>query len=1114
MADDWYRHSLPGPSGISRGGRNEENNDETDGNDDDDDDSNEDDNNEDNNGESSDDSRDDSPLFGQQGFPHLEPTDLEIVQEQLDDMFTGVASKTRFSRAEGQSDLRFLFDSEFDLYLRRYVLPRLRAVFSGNRSYWVWLSVKLRFQKIADPEDFFDFWSVFRNDSWFLSWVHSPTERERFIRHIISEWSDDVYSDIAMMCSQESGWSFYAIGCVDVRVAQNTPANLLRFAGSGNKKRAFHPLLTNLFNRLVIDPSLYLRRGYAQDNYCVPACVLLALHNRLGPSIRTINVTKLEAELPLLHFSQLLQVARPGIALSQLSAFEKQLSPIPADLLRVFPALAVFRGIALNLFTIRRADGEFRLFPTSLSEHSRDDAFFSVDMIVDNDDIRETKQREASRHNVLHCLLVTQLSRLVNKFSHCRSNISKYTYICKVCMKTFKSTAAKSDHFKICDNKKRGRCGKRRVRNQLIHRPYRINRFTLKTEQNGLSFQRKHCARLLKPLSFSCLDFEQIGRTIDKSQADASNFERTPGNAISSQAPLSYSIQHRGLYPDIPLPQSLIEPRIKFINQADPHPEKTFFLSLLYTIREDLLLHSRFIQDLLSHDQGPPPPNQRTPEQLGYMYSVTRCQICNVRFGSKKRSPKTGAPYLVRRCFDHFHFLEDSSQIRAVTCQVIVVDPAVIFSSGGHFLVHWSFFNVWRSFFVGPTIVLVILVIFGHLLVHWSFFVNNGFLIIFVGPTIVFMSATAFFQGCNLSYSCERSDATMTWACHYGSKYDHLLVLRALLEYGAKDVITYTRHNGETYSRKLLKGVPRAIFKNENEIVSLSFRFTCPFEICTCQMSRVEREHLKLEGTPVRPCPFARKVRFFDTFLFTNCSLDKMIAGLHEARNREGLALDQVFYSTVRYARSLNLSPRQTEILISKKLKMPFESLTTVEAMIAQTTCPPASYFKSVLKGEKGLTTEEMNDFKKVWDECNVQNLYQLFTWYNVLDTCQMADASAFFMGKLHAVCGLHPLHFLTISSLALSSMLYNCRSPENRHRQLFLPFLTQEVYEFFEAGLCGGFSTNQAFWALFNGGYFSLEDPDNNDLVCTGETHDYNSLYPSVRAALKLYSWTWAFFF
>ena len=339
----------------------------------------------------------------------------------------------------------------------------------------------------------------------------------------------------------------------------------------------------------------------------------------------------------------------------------------------------------------------------------------------------------------------------------------------------------------------------------------------------------------------------------------------------------------------------------------------------------------------------------------------------------------------------------------------------------------------------------------------------------------------------------------MTWACHYGSKYDHLLVLRALLEYGSKEVITYTRQNGTTYRRKLLRGEPRAIFKSENEIISLSFKFTCPFELCACRMSREEREHLKLEEKPLRPCPFARKLRFIDTFLFTNCSLDKMITGLHQARVKEGLPLDQAFYSTVRYARSLHLSPRQTEILISKKLTMPFEALTTVEAMINQTTCPPPSYFKSVLKGKKGLTAQEMNDFRQVWDECNVQNLYQLFTWYNILDTCQMADATAFYMGKLHAVCGLHPLHFLTISSLSLASMLYNCRSPDNRHRRLFLPFLSQEIYEFFEANLCGGYSTNQGFWAFFNGGFFSLEDQENNDFVCSGELHDYNGLYATV---------------
>ena len=698
MADDWWRHSLPGTSGLSSsrdgGGRRNDDDDDDDEDDDDDDDDDSDINQ--NYGtadESSDDDRNDSPLFGRQGFPHLEPTDLAIVQEQLNDMFVGVASKTRFSRAAGQSDLRFLFDSEFDLYLRRFVMPRLRNVFSGGRSYWVWLSVKLRFQKISDPTDFMDFWSVFRNKSWFLSWVHSSEERERFLRHIISEWSDDVYTDIAQMCSQESGWSFFAISCVDVRVAENTPSNLLRFAGSSDKNRPFHPLLKNLFHKLVVDPSPFLRKGFAKDNYCVPACILLALHNRLGPPIRTMNVTKIEAELPLLNFSGLLQVSRPGISLSQLSALEKRLSPVPSGLLRAFPALAIYRGISLNLFTVRRADGEFRLFPTSLSEHSRDSNFFSVDMIVDNDDIREINAPATSHpRGVLHCLLVLQLARLVNKFSHRRSNVSKYAHICKVCMKTFHSAAGKLEHFQICDNKKRGVCGKRRVRNQLIHRPYRINRFTLKREQDGLSFQRSKCARLLKPLSFSCLDFEQIGRKIDKSQADASDFERTPGSAISVQAPLSYSIQHRSLYPEIPLPANLISPRIKFINRDDPTPEKTFFLSLLYTIREDLLFHSRFIQDLLSHDQGPPPLHQRTFQQLAYMYSVKRCEICNVRFGSRKKSPKTGAYYPVRRCFDHHHFLENSSQIRAVTCQV---SPVVILFFAIACFVRRSIWSIW-----------------------------------------------------------------------------------------------------------------------------------------------------------------------------------------------------------------------------------------------------------------------------------------------------------------------------------------------------------------------------------------------------------------------------------
>ena len=671
MADDSWRHSLPGPSGASSSSRRRtgsSSDDEPEGNargiggddggdgdyggndDDDDDDS------------------DDEPLFGRSGFPHLDDTDLTIVQRQLDDMYVGVASKTRFARAEGQNHLRFIFDSEFDLYLRRYVLPRLRDVFSGRQSYWVWLSVNMRFQQISDPTDFFDFWSAYRQESWYLSWMHSATQREQFIRHIISEWSDDVYSDVANMCSQESGWSFYSITCVDVRVAANTPTNRLRFAGHP-VLRPFHPLLKDLFRRIVIDPARKLKAGYNRNTLCVPACVLLAIHVKIGPAMKSVSKTAFESELKLLGFSSLLDISKPGIALSQLSAFEELLSPIPASLRRKFPLLSVYRGISLNVFTVQRKDDAFDIFPTSLSKHSRNSQFFQVDMMVDNDDIREARNTTSPIRNVLHCLLITRLPGLITRFSKGR-NSYRWNNMCRVCMTTFYNTEAMNEHFKICIDRKRGVSGKRRATNRLLHQPYRLNKFNGRKEVNGMFFQRGKCARLLKPLSLSCLDFENFSRTITEESAANSVFENIPGSASTIQTPLSYSIQHRSLYPDIPLPESLDSPRIKFIDESDPAPEQSFFLSLLYTIREDLLLHSRFIRDLLANDRPPPPMNRRTAEQIAYIMSVARCQICAVLFGSRKVSPKTKESYVVKRCFDHFHFLQDSSRIRAVTCQV------------------------------------------------------------------------------------------------------------------------------------------------------------------------------------------------------------------------------------------------------------------------------------------------------------------------------------------------------------------------------------------------------------------------------------------------------------
>lgn len=102
MSDDSWRHSLPGPSRMSSGrptgsGDGDDSENDSDGREresygsENEDDNRESNDNGNNNVEYNTDSSndDDAPLFGRSGFPHLEPADLVIIQEQLDDMWIG-----------------------------------------------------------------------------------------------------------------------------------------------------------------------------------------------------------------------------------------------------------------------------------------------------------------------------------------------------------------------------------------------------------------------------------------------------------------------------------------------------------------------------------------------------------------------------------------------------------------------------------------------------------------------------------------------------------------------------------------------------------------------------------------------------------------------------------------------------------------------------------------------------------------------------------------------------------------------------------------------------------------------------------------------------------------
>ena len=128
------------------------NNNNNNNNDDNDDDHNE-----------SDDDDDQDPLFGNPLYQGIHPGVLDIDMTIEDDIFSGRSSKYTFRRAPNQWHLRFLFDSEFFLFTKFFIIPKLQSLLSsGENNYFVWLGVLNRFHKVSDRNDQTERWSSYR----------------------------------------------------------------------------------------------------------------------------------------------------------------------------------------------------------------------------------------------------------------------------------------------------------------------------------------------------------------------------------------------------------------------------------------------------------------------------------------------------------------------------------------------------------------------------------------------------------------------------------------------------------------------------------------------------------------------------------------------------------------------------------------------------------------------------------------------------------------------------------------------------------------------------------------------------------------------------------------
>ena len=437
---------------------------------------------------------------------------------------------------------------------------------------------------------------------------------------------------------------FFRIICHDIRYVKRDQINNINIAGLP-KLHPFHKSLKHLFRSQIHDPARYLPKDtYEYDNLCLPTAIIMACHNKCGPSLRQSR-SKIRSEIEYIDYWLFIDFFCKGIPLSRVSAFERSLSPIPKKLSNAFKPLLAYSGIGRNIYRLENSNvisnehSNWQIYPLSLSPKANQlDSYFMIDLLLDSQEIRQAPYNPPSTN---HCLLISNLATFVNKFGPIvqNRNVSRYNHICRTCFYTTKSMSHLRFHQKICTNKQRNAAtGRRKAQNIILHKPRVFNKWTNKFQTNGLYWKASKNFMSLKPLSLIYFDFEAA--SVDKMDDGKTDtlFNNSPKTAIKSLPPLSLAYTSVSLYKEHKLPKELREPRFIRINENNiVEGEKDFFIRILLQLREDLVLHHRHILKVTKLDKPPPPKHQRDKRLEAYYSSVKECQCCGIPFCIKKK---------------------------------------------------------------------------------------------------------------------------------------------------------------------------------------------------------------------------------------------------------------------------------------------------------------------------------------------------------------------------------------------------------------------------------------------------------------------------------------------
>ena len=211
-------------------------------------------------------------------------------------------------------------------------------------------------------------------------------------------------------------------------------------------------------------------------------------------------------------------------------------------------------------------------------------------------------------------------------------------------------------------------------------------------------------------------------------------------------------------------------------------------------------------------------------------------------------------------------------------------------------------------------------------------------------------------------------------------------------------------------------------------------------------------------------CEYNRRIILRDSLMIIPAPLAKIISNVNSACQKEAIPLAQVFTASKAFCDSKGYNEEQFETFVSGKCPTPYELARSYEEMVNWTSIPLRSDFASILRGTSQATESEYLVFEKVWNQLKIKNLLEYFLTYNIADVTLFSDSFVYLIDKLYKLTGIFAIHYLSISSFAVASLLFNSRMPSDRRKRIFLPFLDERHYDLIANNqLTGGFSQNSA---------------------------------------------------